>query len=355
MFRLVAFVTLSFLGAASQAAATKAAPACAAPAAGVAESQRKFHPGHYAAVGRAEQGNLVAAAQTPGITGVQRRYRWSQLEPQEGNYDFSVIARDLESIARSGGQLVAMIEDKSFDGTMPLPAYLANYALRGERGFVAKRWDPFVVDRFVRLVAALGSEFDCSPNFEGVALQESALSLETATLSDAGYTAAKYRDALVQLLRGAAAAVPRSRVFWYMNYLPGKQSYLADVAGAVTGTGVVMGGPDILPDNTSLAERVYPLYDRFNGRLKLFGSMQHDSYRHPRGARGRANAPADATGYWSLEELFAFARDELHVDYVFWEYRSKQYPANTRSWNEAREVIARHPPQFRAGQGKGST
>ena len=41
--------------------------------------------------------------------------------------------------------------------------------------------------------------------------------------------------------------------------------------------------------------------------------------------------------------MFLFARDRLHVDYLFWEYRTKRQPADSRDWNDAREVIARYP------------
>lgn len=350
-------LTLAIAGTPAHAVALESSADCKPLQSPVPEAQRKFHPGHYVAVGRIEARNLRAAAATPGISGVQRRYRWAQLEPEQGRYDLSAIVHDLRIASAAGVQLVAMIEDKTFDGTVPTPAYLRDdgHTLHGPRGGIAARWDPVVVDRFTKLMAAIGASFDCHPHFEGVALQETALSLDPATLRAAGYSADKYRDALIRILRATAAGVPRSRVFWYMNFLPGNQGYLDDIALAVVGTGVVMGGPDILPENSALAQRVYPIYSRFEGRLKLFGSMQHDSYRHPRGARGfNAATKARSDELWSMEELFVFARDELHVDYVFWEYRTRRTPPDSRDWNEARDVIARHPElrTKRVGTGK---
>jgi hypothetical protein len=320
------------------------AAACA-PTSPRKESERKFHPGHYVAIGRAELlgGASVDSVPGKGVTGVQLRYRWGDLEREEGQYDFSAIERDLERASRAGLQLVALIEDKSFRGDPPTPAYLrGKHTLRGHRGYTALRWDPLVVDRMGELVANLGKRFDCHPNFEGIGFQETALSLDPAVLRENGYSPEKYRDALGKLLRTAAENMPRSRVFWYMNFLPGQQEYIAEIAESVAGKGVVMGGPDILPDNPALTRRTYPFYERFSRKMKLFGSMQHDSYRHPRqgGAEGE---------YWSMEDLFVFARDRLHVDYVFWEYRTKRHPPNARDWAEAREVIARHPSFRRDG------
>lgn len=326
------------LGALASATAAAHTVPCPPPQAPLAEAERKFHAGHYVAVGNAELRKGATLPTGTGIKGVQLRYRWVELERKSGSYDFRRIERDLEAASRLGLQLVVFLEDKTFKNEVPTPEDLRGHTLRGHRGYTAARWEPEVRERKKALVARLGETFDCHPNFEGVAFQETALSLDRAALDAAGYTPEKYRDAQIDLLRSAAASLPRSRVFWYMNFLPGKQEYLGDIATAVAGTGVVMGGPDILPDNPALARRVYPFYERFRGRLNLFGSMQHDSYRHR-----RADAFSAQAGYWSMEDLFFFARDRLHVDYVFWEYRTQRQPADARDWSEAREVIARYP------------
>jgi hypothetical protein len=308
------------------------------------DAKRKFHPGHYVAIGRSELRKGFDAAlrnvMDSGVVGVQLRYRWADLEPQQDRYDFAPIARDLASAKRVGLQLVALVEDKSFRDEVPTPQYLQEkYTLRSRnKGFTAVRWDAFVNQRFRKLVDELGREFDCDPSFEGVAFQETALSLDESELSAAGYTPEKYRDALVQQLRSATRSLPRSRVFWYMNFLPRKQDYIRDIANDVAGTGVVMGGPDVLPENQALARRVYPFYSEFRGRMKLFGSMQRNSFRHMRTA-----AAPGAAGYWSMADLFEYARDKLHVDYVFWDYRPTRAPGDTGDWGDVQAVIRSHP------------
>jgi hypothetical protein len=44
-----------------------------------------------------------------------------------------------------------------------------------------------------------------------------------------------------------------------------------------------------------------------------------------------------------MEDLFLFARDKLHVDYIFWDYHNQRVPPDSHDWDDAREVIARHP------------
>jgi hypothetical protein len=329
------------------AVAAQDATACKAITAPLPEAQRKFHPGHYVSMGKAGRGADISDVKAPGVVGVQIRYRWATLERDEGRYDFAPIARDLAAARRAGLQLVAMVEDKSFDHAIPTPGYLHEKRTlpTRNRGYIAVRWDPEVNDRFKRLIAALGAEFDCDPHFEGIAIQETAPSLDDSVLKAHGYTPEKYRDSLTGLLRSASGSLPSSRVFWYMNFLPGKQEYVGEVAQAVLGAGVVMGGPDVLPESQSLARMVYPLYGQFAGRMKLFGSMQHDSYRQ----RRTGGSTPGSSPYWSMDDMYRFARDRLHVDYLFWEYRTQREPTDSRGWEDAREVIARNPTFGGAG------
>src|SRR5580765_1804977 len=92
-------LTLSGFGAAVSTAAPApgAAVACRPPDSPIAEAQRKFHPGHYVALGRSEDKGDLARVLGKGVIGVQRRYRWAELEPSEDQYQFSAIARDLET------------------------------------------------------------------------------------------------------------------------------------------------------------------------------------------------------------------------------------------------------------------
>ena len=49
--------------------------------------------------------------------------------------------------------------------------------------------------------------------------------------------------------------MPKSRIFWYQNFLLGNQSYIGQVAKAVGPKGLVMAGPDVLPDKQDLEYR----------------------------------------------------------------------------------------------------
>jgi len=159
------------------------------------------------------------------------------------------------------------------------------------------------------------------------------MGFENNVLDSNGYTPEKYRDALIYTLMSAASSMPNSRVFWYMNFLVRKQDYLAEIARAVAPAGVVMGGPDILPDDPDL-KSVYPLYDEFEGVMPLFCSVQPNSYRHIHATSGWS------TKYWTMQQLFNFGRDRLHLNYVFWSNVTKPAPSDSYTIDNAYPVIA---------------
>ncbi|MDR2878179.1 MAG: hypothetical protein LBV36_09120 [Chromatiales bacterium] len=302
-------------------------------------SALKFHPGHYVSLNLEDAPDVMRTLAQPGIRGVQVRYTWRSLEPERDHYDFSRIDADLRLASSLGLHFVAFIEDKSFNSDEHLlPDYLADKALPFTRGgYVAKRWDPFVVERFGALFDALGARFDQHPDFEGIALQESAMGFSADVAREQNYTPEAYRDALIEILTRARQALPSSQIFWYMNFLEGGQKYLADIATAVIPLHIAMGGPDVLPNNPALARLTYPLYARFAGQLTLFNSMQYNSFAH------RHANPLAHTKYWTLQELLDFARDELHVSYLFWNHKTWRKPLDSWNWDDALIVIRKNP------------
>jgi hypothetical protein len=297
---------------------------------------RKLHAGHWIVMDRgADSQVLMQDAVRPGVVGIVKRYTWLSLEPTEGAYHFSTVASDLAWAAANGMRLIMFIEDKTFVFERPNPPYLDAYTPRNRAGgYTMVRWAPTVVTRFNALVKALGAQFDSNKNFEGIATQETSLSLDAPTLKAFGYTPEKYRDSYINTLTTSTASLPTSRVFWFMNFLVGNQAYISSIANAVASTGVVMGGPDVWPDNQSLQSVTYPLYKQFYGKMPLFGQVESVCYSEPHMTSGYT------TKYWTMPELFNFARVDMHVNYMFWVRYTKTNPADAYTWANALPVIA---------------
>jgi hypothetical protein len=261
------------------------------------------------------------------------RYYWRDLETAPGVYDFSRIQRDLDLVASQGMRLIVNPADKTFKNTPPVPNYLTGYLLPNRKGGQSvKRWDPYVVNRWVALMDAIGKRFDSHPNFEAIATEESALSVNNDILTNNGYTPEKYRDALIDMLQRTAQAFPTSRTFWYMNFFPMRQDYIAQVARAVAPYDVAMGGPDILPDDYAIKTHAYPFYDQFKDTMPLFCVAMLDSYKHYH---------EGTSTLWTMEEIFEFGRDQLHLNYMLWTSKP-----NANTYNDTRDafrVIANNP------------
>ncbi len=297
---------------------------------------RKFHAGHWIVMSRgADSQALMQQAVQPGVVGVVKRYTWLSLEPTPGAYQFSTLASDLAWAAANGMRLVMMIEDKTFVMERPDPPYLDAYTPRNRAGgYTMARWTPTVVTRFNALVKAIGAQFDSNSNFEGIATQETSLGLDAQTLSAFGYTPEKYRDSYINTLTASTASLPTSRVFWFMNFLVGNQAYIGAIASAVASTGVVMGGPDVWPDNQSLQSAVYPFYTQFFGKMPLFGQVENVCYSEPHMTDGYTSK------YWTMPELFHYARVNMHVNYMFWVRVTQASPSDAYTWDNALPVIA---------------
>ena len=336
---------------------TSTSPGAAVPPAATSENPppsitppyttvRKYHPGHYVTIESGKNTDLTDAFITvlkkPGVVGLQVRYTWRELEISKGVYDFSKIQKHLDLLSKQDMKLVVFLEDKSFSGALPppTPEYLQGtpYTLPNiPGGYSAVRWNPVVRAQFKAVVKELGKNFDGNPTLEGISFQESATGLTSSVMNANGYTPEIYRDTLIDTLQTAAINFPNSQVFWYMNFLTGHQSYIADIATAVAPYGVAMGGPDILPESASLKRLAYPFYGQFKGKITLFGSMQNDSYRE---------LHAGTTNYWTMNEMFLFARDNLHVNYIFWNYKmwvTAGMPTGENKWTDALPVIKANP------------
>jgi hypothetical protein len=207
---------------------------------------------------------------TKTFAGAQLKYTWDELERGKGDYNFSAIEHDLMFLNSKEKKLFIQLQDASFDPSIVnVPRYLVNdarynggadkqYSIKDDdeehavpEGWVARRWDPAVQERFHKLLLALGKQFD--GKVEGINLAETAVSFgESGRLFPKGFTPATYRNAIVTNMMALKRAFPKSVAMQYANFmpdewLPGKdQSYLRSVYQRARELKVGVGGPDLL-------------------------------------------------------------------------------------------------------------
>jgi hypothetical protein len=280
----------------------------------------KWHPGHYMLVYLGETQALRlrrfdAIAEEPVIRGAQVRYRWAQLEPHKGVYDFSAIERDLARLQANGKRLVIQVMDRNFgksdSGEGIVPSYLLSDpeygggVVKNVGGVVARLWDPAVMDREIALLEALGRRFDAEPFVEGVTSEETAMGL--AKNPPADFSDAAVAEQFNRWIAAVRAAWPRSNVFLYTNFL-GKRldGLIAECARQRCGAG----GPDVLP----------PPHNGTSGDRILRGASGGVDYRGRIPIAYSVQTPelGGKEGQFTPEQLFDHAYRELRANYIFW-------------------------------------
>ena len=291
-------------------------------------------PRHYVFFNRdRERISDAAFLGTKAFEGAQLKYTWRELERGRDDYDFSAIQRDLTFLKSKEKKLFVQLQDASFDpNIVNVPRYLLSdaryhggadkqYTIKDDdeehavpEGWVARRWDPAVQERFHRLLLALGNEFD--GKVEGINLAETAVDFgESGRLFPNGFTPSTYRDAILTNMTALKRAFPKSVTMQYANFMPGEwlpgqdRSYLRSVYQRATELKVGVGGPDLLPYKPGQMSHSYPLIRQCAGKVPTGIAVQEGNYGHQNPKTGREVA---------ISELVGFAREQLKVDYIFW-------------------------------------
>jgi hypothetical protein len=288
---------------------------------------------------------------TTAFSGAQLKYTWRELEPEKGRYDFEAIAGDLGFLTARHKSLFIQIQDVSFDpAIVNVPDYLRNdphygggaarqYEIPGDdeskavpAGWVARRWDPTVQDRWWALLAALGSQFD--GKIAGINLPETAVTFgSSGRLFPAGFSFENYRAAILLNMAHLKGSFPRSVTVQYANFMPGEwrpgndRGYLSSIYRRARELGVGIGGPDLLPYKRPQMNHAYSLMRESRGAIPSAIAVQADDYSYQ-------NPQTHKTV--TIAELLAFARGYLGVNYLFWEATEPFY---------SQEVV----PAFRSG------
>lgn len=296
----------------------------------------KWNPGHY--IFLTSSGMVTEEfINTPGFRGVQVRYFWKDLEPKMDQYDFSIIKNDLKLIAENGKQLFIQLQWKSFgpgetyapDYIASNPDYLYYDGKNNEDSPINPRlWNPYILERYNKLIEEMGKTFDRYPNLEGINLPESAPSSSPTELGRTGYypldengdpvldgTMAMYY--MKSNMLAMKKAFPLSLNVQYMNF-PVRLFTEDRFHEVFLEEGIGMGGPDVSP-RANLLNGVYRFYPPLSGFVPLCSAVQSPDY--------------DYDGIiQEVRNLYELGRDTLKLNHIFW---SPKEPW----WSDVKELV----------------
>lgn len=292
----------------------------------LAQERAPSKPQHFIYFGR-DRDRITEPAflASPSIVGAQLRYSWRELEPARDRYAFQPVLDDIAILAAHDKRLFIQLQDVTFSDILPVPDYLRSDEFNGgaERkweagasgvrfdGWVARRWDARVRQRFVQLLDALGRAVD--GRIAGINLPETAIGFENGGTPPSGYSPSEYVASIKAVMSAARRAFPHSVVIQYANFMPGDDApstpFLHDVYAHAAAIGIGVGGPDILPFRKFQRMNSLPLIAARSANVPAGMAVQDGNLRDLNPATNRRV---------TVPELHRYATEELHLDYIFW-------------------------------------
>ncbi|MEM7379897.1 MAG: hypothetical protein AAF361_01720 [Bacteroidota bacterium] len=266
--------------------------------------------------------------------GAQIMYPWKVLELEKGKYDFSSIKKDQAYLQQYGKKLFIQLQDATFYPKYnAVPDYIMTEEYGGGAvmqynelgnpdGWVAKRWNQKVRERFSSLLLALGKEFDGI--IEGINLQETAI--EVSSKNDTEFTETAYLQGIKENMLALKTAFPISTTMIYANFIPGEwlpwedKGYLKGIYQYGEEIGVGLGGPDLMVTRRGQLNHALAQMHEGNFTAPLGIAIQDGNYIAKTGADQDYNEAMDKGAERSniVPLLHAFAKDFLRVNYMFW-------------------------------------
>lgn len=278
----------------------------------------------------------------PRLAGAQIMYSWRQLEPARGVYDFSIIREDYNYLLSYGKKLFIQFQDLTFNTKYKaIPDYLMSDEFDGgctqtynddrvPEGWVVKKWNPNVQHRFTLLMKELGKAFD--GKIEGINLQESAIGARSDV--DASFTPQRYIACLKENMLSLKQAFPKSTTMQYANFMPGEwlpwedKGYLRSIYNYGEQIGVGLGAPDLMLQRKGQLNHTIAMMHESEYSVPLGIAIQDGNYVGTTGAdldyaEKIDNESIDRKNIVPL--LHAFAKDFLHVSYMFWVHQEPYF------------------------------
>ena len=258
--------------------------------------------------------------------GAQIMYPWRELEPEKGKYDFSIIQQDYAYLKTFNKKLFITLQDVTFNfKRKAVPDYTLTAEYDGGAvmqfnndgkpgGWVAKRWNKKVRERFAQLLHALGKAFD--GKIEGINLQETSIEVKDSSFSDSDYVTGVKENMLA-----LKQTFPKSITMIYANFMPGEwlpgndKGYLRSIYQYGEQIGVGLGAPDLMVTRKGQLNHPLAMMHESRFTVPLGIAVEDGNYI---GETGDAVEDTTKLHVNIVPLLHAFAKDFLKVTYMFW-------------------------------------
>lgn len=326
-----------------------------------------FHPGHYYATGKRDDGEHVGwngwngsdwtnkttlneIINHPIVRGAVMQFQWVELEPTQGNYDFTLPDRFLNALSSLAvpRRFILQFNMRAFNQTaIFLPPYLLNstyangswdYIGANANGRNLSLWNQALRNRLTALFTAIGNYYNTNPYFEGLCTVLESASGDPATATPNGTQQAAFYDGMLECTLAAKAALPNKNVWALMNYVDTQDTgtwpsghdddKMAAMISSMRAAGVGIGYPDTRLDDPGL-NHVGGIYTNMQGAHGItpnVSSVQPSNYAYT----GRMlNDPLYGHNAPTIDELYNDALT-MFPNYIWW---TRELPYQTDMLN----------------------
>ena len=287
---------------------------------------QNFHPGYYVTADYRSVASAVGdIINNPDIVGIKGVYKWVNIEPAEGVYDFSQIESDLATVAAAGKHLWISIQDTAWNSAnnpqTPKymwkdpkygcdPRYYGSYERSAQSGgWLACIWNENFLARRIALYQALGKRFNNEPYFEGINIDETSTG---RTHAEYGWSPDSQRYGFLTNALALKKAFPNKVVMQMINFAPYD---LAAFSAELVQNGIGLSGPDV----SLRTDRAHPTYDlelEYHNDAPTGIEIQGQNYTKINPNTGALNTASD---------LLQGAKDMINPWYLFWMDRDPYY------------------------------
>jgi hypothetical protein len=309
----------------------------------------KFHPGHYIMLNGGDSmsthlKHIDEIKDVDAIKGVQIRIWWKDLETSKGVYNFSMIDTYLARVKSYHKRLVIRVMDRKFNTTKSsgiIPSYMltSNYhwgVTRSRTGYVAKLWDPVVMDRLIALYRAMGKRYNESGYFEGITTEESTLSLPSPYPS--GYSDGALEYQYARLISQVRSAMPNTAFFMNANWL-GSTSTMSKLVQSQVTPYASTNSSNTVPSKMNTGQIVWTgggSYGAdYRGRLPIASSVETGEI-------------GGNLGDYTPSQIGSYAYNTLKVNYLFW-VRNTWAGDSSQRWDTGILPYLKKNPPVRTG------
>lgn len=225
------------------------------------KSTKNFNPGHY--IQFKGSGFTLDSIKGRAINfrGILLELPWKDVEPTEGEYNFTLIETYLDWCKTNSKQLILMFLDRDFKkGSNILPKWLVQKGLttkfNGE-GTIAKIWIKDVTDLRSSVLSAIYETYTGNTILESIILQETALG-GIMPSNTQGFTYSGYTAQIITLIESLKDVSNNIQLWQSINWLGGFETpYLSMIAQAIKDTSI---GGLTNPDSVPWQETEKPMY-----------------------------------------------------------------------------------------------